>query len=224
MRYEYSILPPLYPVSQPSISRFYAHAMDVYESPGDAPTDGYDDLKPPAYTASGRHLFSRRLSPPLLARQDGHSPQQLRKLASPPHNPRFRGIGASDAEPRRLPRPSSQLDGHPRQRRYRHPCRHHTTLYPSNHPPRAAACRPVRRGFAASPAHFGQICGRQTEPLCQRKGRGIDGGFLPLQDHRAGQQKHRRPPSQAHRIPGSPGEETRAGREGPQKQYLCLSG
>ena len=91
-------------------------------------------------------------------------------------------------------------------------------------PTRAAACRPVRRGFDSSPAHVGQIRGRQTEPLRQRKGRGLDGGFLPLPDHRAGQQKHRRPPSQAHRIPGSPGEETGAGREGPQEQYLCLSG
>ena len=37
--------------------------------------------------------FSRRLSPPLLARRDGHSPQQLRKLAAPPRNPQVRGIG-----------------------------------------------------------------------------------------------------------------------------------
>ena len=37
--------------------------------------------------------FSRRLSPPLLARRDGHSPQQLRKPASPPRNPQVRGIG-----------------------------------------------------------------------------------------------------------------------------------
>ena len=93
MRYEYSILPPLYPVSQPSISRFYAHAMDVYESPGHAPTDGCDDLKPPAYTASGRHLFSRCFFRPLLVRKDALSPQQLRKLASPLRNPRVHGRG-----------------------------------------------------------------------------------------------------------------------------------
>ena len=78
-------------------------------------------------------------------------------------------------------------------------------------PPRAAARRAVRRGVAVSPAHVGQIRGRQTEPLRQREGRGLDGGFLPLPDHRAGQQKHRRPSSQAHRIPGRPGEETRQG-------------
>ena len=69
-----------------------------------------------------------------------------------------------------------------------------------------------------------RFIGRQTEPLRQREGRGLDGGFLPLPDHRTGQQKHRRPPSQAHRIPGSHGEAAGEGREGPQEQYLCLSG
>ena len=37
--------------------------------------------------------FSRRLSPPPLARRDGHSPQQFRKPAAPLRNPRFHGIG-----------------------------------------------------------------------------------------------------------------------------------
>ena len=64
---EYNTLPPLYPVSQPFISRFSVHAVDVYESPGDASANGYYDLKRPAYTASGRRFFSRRLSSPLLS-------------------------------------------------------------------------------------------------------------------------------------------------------------
>ena len=104
------------------------------------------------------------------------------------------------------------------------PGRPRRTLCPSNNPPGAAACRPVRRGFDSSSAHVRQIHRRQTEPLRQREGRGLDGGFLPLPDHRAGQQKHRRPPSQAHRILRSHGEATREGRERPQEQYLCLSG
>ena len=37
--------------------------------------------------------FSRRLFHPLLARRDGHSPQQLRKPPAPLHNPRVHGIG-----------------------------------------------------------------------------------------------------------------------------------
>ena len=93
MRVQYSTHPPLNPVSQPFISPVYVHVADVYESPGDAPTDGYDDLKPPAYTASGHPLFSRRLSHPLLARRHGHSPQQFRKPAAPLRNPRVHGIG-----------------------------------------------------------------------------------------------------------------------------------
>ena len=73
MRVQYSTLPPLYPVSQPFISRFSVHAVDVYEPPGDAPANGYDDLKRPAYTASGHHPFSRRLFHPLLAyARNGH--------------------------------------------------------------------------------------------------------------------------------------------------------
>ena len=59
MRVQYSTLPPLYPVSQPFISRFSVHAVDVYEPPEDAPANGYDDLKRPAYTASGRRLFQQ---------------------------------------------------------------------------------------------------------------------------------------------------------------------
>ena len=91
---EYSTHPPLNPVSQPFISRFYVHAANVYEPPGDAPANGYDDLKRPAYTASGRHLFSRRLSNPLLVRKDALSLPQLRKPAAPLRNPRGRGIGS----------------------------------------------------------------------------------------------------------------------------------
>ena len=53
----------------------------------------YDDLKRPAYTASGRRFFSRRLSNPLLVRKDALSLPQLRKLAAPLRNPRVRGIG-----------------------------------------------------------------------------------------------------------------------------------
>ena len=37
--------------------------------------------------------FSRRLFHPLLARRDGHSPQQLRKPTAPLRNPRVHGIG-----------------------------------------------------------------------------------------------------------------------------------
>ena len=58
-----------------------------------------------------------------------------------------------------------------------------------------------------------RFVGGQTEPLRQREGRGLDGGFLPLPDHRAGQQKHRRPSSQLIESLGRPGEETRAGRK-----------
>ena len=93
MRVQYSTLPPLYPVSQPFISRFSVHAVDVYEPPGDAPANGYDDLKRPAYTASGRHLFSRRLSNPLLVRKDALSLPQLRKPAAPLRNPQVHGRG-----------------------------------------------------------------------------------------------------------------------------------
>ena len=91
---KYNTLPPLYPVSQPFNSRFSVHVVDVYEPPGDAPANGYDDLKPFAYTASGRHFSSRCLSTPLLAREDDHSPQQPRNLPAPPRNPRARGIGS----------------------------------------------------------------------------------------------------------------------------------
>ena len=93
MRVQYSTHPSQNPVSQPFISPFYVHVADVYESPGDAPTDGYDDLKQPAYTASGHHLFSRCFSRSLLVRKDALSLQQLRKLASPSRNPQVPGIG-----------------------------------------------------------------------------------------------------------------------------------
>ena len=85
---EYNTLPPLYPVSQPFISRFSVHAVDVYESPGDASANGYDDLKRPAYTASGRRFFSRRLSNPLLsnpllARKNDIAPSSSGNLQHP---------------------------------------------------------------------------------------------------------------------------------------------
>ena len=93
MRVQYSTHPPLNPVSQPFISRFYVDVVDAYESPGDAPTDGYDDLKPPAYTASGHRHFSGCSSRPLLERKDAPNSQQLRKLASPSRNPQVRSTG-----------------------------------------------------------------------------------------------------------------------------------
>ena len=85
---EYNTLPHIYPVSQPFISRFSVHAVDVYESPGDAPANGYDDLKRPAYTASGRRFFSRRLSNPLLsnpllARKNDIAPSSTGNLQRP---------------------------------------------------------------------------------------------------------------------------------------------
>ena len=85
---KYNTLPHLYPVSQPFISRFSVHAVDVYESPGDAPANGYDDLKRPAYTASGRRFFSRRLSNPLLsnpllARKNDIAPSSSGNLQRP---------------------------------------------------------------------------------------------------------------------------------------------
>ncbi len=93
MRVQYSTLPPLYPVSQPFISRFSVHAVDVYEPPGDASANGYDDLKRPAYTAAGRHFFSGCFSRSLRVRKDALSLPQLRKLAAPLRNARVRGIG-----------------------------------------------------------------------------------------------------------------------------------
>ena len=86
---EYNTLPPLYPVSQPFISRFSVHAVGVYEPPGDAPANGYDDLKRPAYTAPGRRFFSRRLSNPLLsnpllARKNDIPPSSSGNLRHPP--------------------------------------------------------------------------------------------------------------------------------------------
>ena len=81
---KYTTLPPLYPVSQPFISRFSVHAVDVYEPPGDAPANGYDGLKPPAYTASGRRLSNRCLSTPLLARKNGIAPSSPGTLPHPP--------------------------------------------------------------------------------------------------------------------------------------------
>ena len=80
---KYNTLPPLYPVSQPFISRFYVHVLDVYEPPGDASANGYDDLKPPAYTASGRRLFSGCFSNPLLARKNDIAPSSSGNLQRP---------------------------------------------------------------------------------------------------------------------------------------------
>ena len=74
MRFQYSILPPLFPVSQPFILRFSVHVVDVYEPPEDAPANGYDALKSSPPTASGRHLFTRFLSRPLLRHKHDHAP------------------------------------------------------------------------------------------------------------------------------------------------------
>ena len=89
MRSKYTTLPPLYPVSQPFISRFSVHVVDVYEPPGDARANGYDDLKPPAYTASGRRFSSRRLSNPLPARKNSIAPSSPGTFQHPPvtHGP-----------------------------------------------------------------------------------------------------------------------------------------
>ena len=83
MRVQYSTHTPLNPVSQPFISRFYAQVLDVYEPPGDAPANGYDDLKRPAYTASGRRFFSGCFSNPLLARKNDIAPSSSGNLQRP---------------------------------------------------------------------------------------------------------------------------------------------
>ena len=86
---KYNTIPPLYPVSQPFISRFCVHAVDVYEPPGDAPANGCAGLTPPAYTASGRHFPSRCLSTPLLARKNDIAPSSSGNFQHPPviHGP-----------------------------------------------------------------------------------------------------------------------------------------
>ena len=81
---KYNTIPPLYPVSQPFISRFSVHAVDVYEPPGDAPANGCDGLKPPAYTASGRHFSNRCLPNPLPARKNGTAPSSPGTFQHPP--------------------------------------------------------------------------------------------------------------------------------------------
>ena len=43
----------------------------------------YDDLERPAYTASGRRFFSRRLSNPLLARKNDIAPSSSGNLQRP---------------------------------------------------------------------------------------------------------------------------------------------
>ena len=93
MRVQCSTLSPQNPVSQPLISRFYVHHDTPYESLGDAPTDGYDDLKPPAHTASGHRHVSGCLSRSLLERKVAPNSQQLRKLASLSRNPQVRSTG-----------------------------------------------------------------------------------------------------------------------------------
>ena len=93
MRFQYSTRPPLNPVYQPLIPRFYVHVMDVYESPGHASAHCYDDLKSPADTAPQPPLFIRCFARSLLVRKDTPTPQQLRKLASAPRNPQVRSIG-----------------------------------------------------------------------------------------------------------------------------------
>ena len=84
MRFQYSILPPLFPVSQPFILRFSVHVVDVYEPPEAAPANGYDALKSSPPTASGRHLFPRFLSRPLLRHKHDHGPRQLQHPSTPP--------------------------------------------------------------------------------------------------------------------------------------------
>ena len=55
----------------------------VLPLPGDAPANGYDDLKRPAYTAPGHRFFSRRLSNPLLARKNDIAPSSSGNLQRP---------------------------------------------------------------------------------------------------------------------------------------------
>ena len=74
MRFQYSILPPLFPVSQTFILRFSVHVVDVYEPPEAASANHYDALKSSALTASGRDLFTSFLSRPLLRHQQDHGP------------------------------------------------------------------------------------------------------------------------------------------------------
>ena len=93
MRIQYSTHTHLNPDSQPFFSRLYVHVADGCESPGNASSHCYDDLKSPAYTASGRHLFSGCFSRSLLVRKGAPSPQQLGKIASPSHNPQVRSTG-----------------------------------------------------------------------------------------------------------------------------------
>ena len=83
MRVQYSILPPLFPVSQPFISRFSLHAVHVYQSTGNVPADGYDALKSSAYPASGRPPSPSFLSGPLLRHQHDHAPRQLQHPPTP---------------------------------------------------------------------------------------------------------------------------------------------
>ena len=93
MRFQYSTRPPLNPVSQPFISRVSGPVADLCASPGDRPTDGCDDLKPPAATPSKCHLFIRCFARSLLVRKATPTPQQLRELASPSRNPQVRSTG-----------------------------------------------------------------------------------------------------------------------------------
>ena len=74
MRFQYSILPPLFPVSQPFILRFSLRVVNVYQSTADAPADHYDAPKSSAYPSSGRHFFSSFLSSPFLRHQQDHGP------------------------------------------------------------------------------------------------------------------------------------------------------
>ena len=84
MRFQYSILPPLFPVSQPFISRFSVHVVDVYEPPEAAPADGYDALKSSASQLRGA-TFSPASSPgPSYATSTTMPPQQLQHPSTPP--------------------------------------------------------------------------------------------------------------------------------------------
>ena len=86
MRVQYSILPPLFPVSQPFISRFSLHAVHVYQSTGNAAsTDGYDALKSSALPSFGASSFPPDfLSRPFLRHQQDHAPRQLQHPPTPP--------------------------------------------------------------------------------------------------------------------------------------------
>ena len=84
MRFQYSILPPLFPVSQPFILRFSLRVVNVYQSTADAPADHYDAPSPLHAHLRGA-TFSPASSPvPSYATSRTMAPQQLQHPSTPP--------------------------------------------------------------------------------------------------------------------------------------------